>query len=323
MTHTNAWAEYCKNLSSSIVEACANTPVSAGPSALSKALSAVLPDWHFRYVLCRGGWYRLGGLITKTGARYSNNLEQWAETELDARDGDFTRLADDFEQEGLIATRLVGRTHYLVAPAGKGSSNFLQLEIEDLQETQSHALFANGEVPSSLEELVDPDHASNGNPIGQPHYVFRRVSHVGTFLDRIRAQVAEPAPIHRMLEDWSASSAGVASEYYNHWILLMREHQDRYQQPIFRAQPIPANDSQPPEFSLPNNTKELPLRDALLAFDRAVGYPMAWFFQMLTTKAVPHWVAQTVVEDALGGFAYLPEKDVEIVRHWLHKPYSV
>ena len=44
---------------------------------------------------------------------------------------------------------------------------------------------------------------------------------------------------------------------------------------------------------------------------------------MLTTKAVPHWVAQTVVEDALAGFAYLPQRDVEIVRAWLHRPYSM
>jgi hypothetical protein len=39
--------------------------------------------------------------------------------------------------------------------------------------------------------------------------------------------------------------------------------------------------------------------------------------------AVPHWVAQTVIEDALNGFAYLPQRDMEVVRHWLHQPYAV
>ena len=34
-------------------------------------------------------------------------------------------------------------------------------------------------------------------------------------------------------------------------------------------------------------------------------------------------VAQTAVEDALAGFAYLPQKDVDIVRSWLHRPYAV
>jgi len=50
---------------------------------------------------------------------------------------------------------------------------------------------------------------------------------------------------------------------------------------------------------------------------------MAWYFHMLTSKAVPHWVAQSVVEDALAGFAYLPQRDVDVVRGWLHRPYSV
>ena len=50
---------------------------------------------------------------------------------------------------------------------------------------------------------------------------------------------------------------------------------------------------------------------------------MAWYFHMLTTKSVPYWVAQSAVEDALGGFAYLPQKDVDTIRHWLHHPYTV
>jgi len=30
-----------------------------------------------------------------------------------------------------------------------------------------------------------------------------------------------------------------------------------------------------------------------------------------------------VVEDSLGGLAYLPQKDVEVIRSWLHRPYAV
>jgi hypothetical protein len=50
---------------------------------------------------------------------------------------------------------------------------------------------------------------------------------------------------------------------------------------------------------------------------------MAWYFHMLTSKAVPHWVAQAVIEDALDGYAYLPPRDLEVVRHWLHAPYTL
>jgi hypothetical protein len=322
MSQINAWAEYCKSLSTPITKVCEQASVASVPAALTKALHDQLPDWHFRHVLCRGGWYRLGGIVKSDGTRFISDLEQWAEKELETRDGDFIRLSDDFAQQDLWATRLVGRTHYLVAPAGEGTENFLQLEIEDLQEVKSHLLFDGEKIPTSLEELVAPDHAQTGQPVSLAHYVRRRISHVGTFLNRMLAQSAEPAPIHRMLADWKNSSAGIASEYYNHWIVLMREHQDRYQQSIFRAQTFPVLSGDPPEFNLAKDTRELALRDALVVFDRAVGYPMAWYFHMFTTKAVPHWVAQTVVEDALSGFAYLPEKDIEVVRNWLHRPYS-
>ena len=146
---------------------------------------------------------------------------------------------------------------------------------------------------------------------------------MGAFLDRMLAQKPEPAPIHRMLEDWSKSSAGHASSYSNHWIIATSEHLDRYHQPVFRAQPIATLAGEPPEFEAENGSSGLKLNEALTHFDRAAGYPMAWYFHMLTTKAVPHWVAQTVVEDALGGLAYLPQRDVDVVRHWLHRPYSL
>ena len=51
--------------------------------------------------------------------------------------------------------------------------------------------------------------------------------------------------------------------------------------------------------------------------------PLAWYFFIPSTKSVPHWVAQTVIEDALAGFAYLPQRDVDVVRSWLHRPYSI
>lgn len=322
MKQDQGWTEYCKSLSPAIVETCAKTPVSAGPAALVKALSNALPEWKFRHALGRGGWYRLGGIVDAAGQRVSDSLESWVENAIDERDGDIARLIDDFAGQQLYATRLVGQTHYLVASAGEGCDDFLQLEIEDLQEMRVHQLFVN--EPTTLEELVDP---RGGNdtpiPVGLPFYAFRRIQHVGNFLKRMLAQKPEPASIHRMVEDWSKSSAGSASNYYNHWVIATREHLDRYHQPVFRAQPIATLAGEPPEFEASAGTSGLSLQEALTRFDREMGYPLAWYFHMLSTKAVPHWVAQTVVEDALAGFAYLPQRDVDVVRGWLHRPYSV
>ena len=322
MKETQGWSEYCKSLAPGIVETCAKVAVSSGPGALVKALSAALPEWKFRHAMSRGGWYRLGGVLDGNGQRISDNLERWVEDALDERDGDFHQLIDDFADQTLYATRLVGQTHYLVASASDDTDGFLQLEIEDLQEMRVHQLFLN--EPGSLEELVDPrGGADKPQPIGLPFYNFRRIQHIGAFLKRMLEQKPEPAPIHRMLDDWGKCSAASTSPYYGHWVIATREHLDRYHQPVFRAQPIATLAGEPPEFDCPSDTSGLKLQAALTHFDREAGYPMAWYFHMLTTKAVPHWVAQTVVEDSLAGFAYLPQRDVDVVRRWLHRPYAV
>lgn len=322
MKDTLAWQEYCKNLAPSIQECCSRTPVSGGPAALVKQLDQELPEWQFRHRFNRGGWYRLGGVVDAAGQGVADNLETWAETALEARDGDLGQLLDDLEATPLYATRLVGSTHYLVAPAGENPADFLQLEIEELQEVRSHRL-GEGD-PASLNELVDPAALPpRPHPLGLPVYRFRRLLHVGATLQRMAAQSPEPPPIQRLLNDWNHSSAGHTTALNNHWVIALREYLDRYQQTQYRAQPIAILSGKPPAFDVSQGTNELKLQAALQAFDREVGYPLAWFFHMLTTKAVPHWVAQTVVEDALAGFAYLPQRDVEVVRNWLHRPYAV
>lgn len=324
MNAVSSWTERAKTIEPAIVEVCTLVPVSAGPGALAKELSKHVPDLQFRRILCRGGWYRLGGVLTPDGTRVSEDLEGWAEMALDSCDGDFDILREEYGDKGLIATRRVGRTHYFIAQTGDKPGDFLQLEIEDLQETHSHKLFDQSPAPSQLEELVDPELGHHhGQPVGLPYYSFRRLTHIGDLLARMRQQQPEALPIHRFAEDWGKSSAGHATALGNQWVIAVREHLDRFRQTIIRAQPVPAIDGEPPSFTAKEGTRELALHDALVAFDRAAGYPFAWYFHMLVTKAVPHWVARVVVEDAMAGFAYLPRRDEEIVRQWLHVPYAL
>ena len=86
-------------------------------------------------------------------------------------------------------------------------------------------------------------------------------------------------------------------DFSNHWVMSTREHMDRFAQPVLHARPIAAHMGEPPEFEADPGTNGVALAGALTRFDRAAGYPMAWFFHMLATHAVPYWVAQTVVED--------------------------
>jgi hypothetical protein len=311
-------------LSDAIAERCLRVPVSAGPAALAAEIAAAAPDLSFRQVLERGGWYRLGGVVDAQGERIAGDIERWAESELARCGDDIQALAEDCAERGLRATRLNGKTHYWIAQTGNGAADFVQVEIEELQETVGGPLCDGEELPSSIEELIDGPSGGQGKPapLGVPFYALRRVTDMAEFVGRMRAQKVDPQPVHRFLAAWEASSAGHGASFSNHWVLAVREHLDRYRQPILAATPVAAIVGSPPRFETAFGARGLALSEALQRFDRQAGYPMAWFFHMLTTKAVPHALAGMVVEDMQSGFAYLPERDLNVVKDWLHRPYG-
>jgi len=306
-----------------VAEMCVCVPVSSGASGLAKELARIMPHLGFRDVLTRGGWYRLGGVVNEAGNHLADDLALWVEAEFSARGDDFHALLDAYAGKKLTATRLVGKTHYLVAPNGPNASDFLQIEIEELQEVVSHHLFSDDE-PGSVEELIDPprNQLLPAVPLGVPFYALRRITDVAEFLKRIAAQKPEPQIVHRFFDAWQSCSAGNATHFSNHWVVAVREHLDRYRQPILQATPVAALNGLPPKFESVYGAKGLALYEALQRFDRQAGYPMAWFFHMLTTKTVPHAVASAVIDDVQSGFSYLPERDVKVIKDWLHRPYA-
>jgi hypothetical protein len=318
------WPGQCRALAEPVALACAASPVGAGPAVLARELAARLPQWSFREVLCRGGWYRIGGVVEASGERIAQSAEEWAAEALSQRDGDLAALWEDFAGSGLRMTRHSGRTHFLVAPAGEAPGDFLQLEIEELQEVVGEPLFAGAEPPASLEQLVDPRaHGGARTPLGQPWYALRRLVHVGELLARARGPKAGRSGADRFLEDWAASSAQRATLLCNHWVVAIREHLDRYRQKIVQARPLPALQGDPAPLAACEGTRGLALQEAMSAFDRRLGHPFAWYFHMLGTRAVPFWVARQIAEDAREGYAYLPERDLAVLRRWLHDPYAL
>jgi len=306
-----------------VAEMCVSVPVSAGAAGLAKELARLSPQLFFRDVLSRGGWYRLGSVVDAQGDRVADDLVRWLEAELAERGDDLHALVDDYGKSGLRATRLTGKTHYLVASTGSLADEFLQIEIEELQEVVSHELFT-GEVPGGLEELAAPLRAGSGKApaLGTPFYVLRRITDVADFLRRMAQQKPEAQNVQRFFDSWQSSSAGSATSFSNHWVLAVREYLDRFRQPILQATPVAAVNGLPTKFDSVYGARGLALYEALQRFDRAMGYPMAWFFHMLTTKVVPYAVANAVVDDVQSGFSYLPERDVKVIKDWLHRPYG-
>lgn len=314
-------------LSRQIAELCVRIPATAGPAVLARELAAIAPQLAFRQTLARGGWYRLGGVVDAGGAHVADDLEIWAERELAAHGDDLGALCDAHADSGLRATRLTGRTHYFVAASGAAAADFVQLEIEELQEIVCHSLFEGDHLPSSIEELIDPRGTtsaggSDARPLGAPFLTLRRLTPITGFLARMRAQKPEPQAIHRFVADWEASSAGAATQFSSHWVLAVREHLDRYRQALLQATPVAALNGTLPKFAAAFGIQGLALHDALVRYDKAAGYPMAWFFHMLTTKGAPHALASTVIDDMQTGFHYLPERDAAVVKAWLYRPYG-
>jgi len=312
------------DLARGVAELCVRIPAAAGAAVLARELASIAPDLAFREVLGRGGWYRLGGVVDAAGHHVADDLAKWAEAELAARDDDIGVLCDDYADSGLAATRLTGRTHYLVAATGPAASDFLQLEIEELQEMVCHVLFDADAPPASIEELVDPRGAESpcAVPLGLPFLALRRLTPVADFLARMRAQRPEAQSIHRFIDAWERSSAGAATRFSNHWVLGVREHVDRYHQNILHATPVAAVNGAAPRFDGTFGVQGLSLHNALLRYDKAVGYPMAWFFNMITTRSVPHALSSAVIDDTQAGFHYLPDRDAQVVKEWLYRPYG-
>ena len=115
-----------------LTELCVRLPTSVGSAGLARELSAALsplaPELAFRDVLTRGGWFRLGGVIDAAGQHVAEDMTRWGEDELAKCGDDLYALYDRYAGQGFRATRLIGRTHYLVAATGAPAADFLQEE---------------------------------------------------------------------------------------------------------------------------------------------------------------------------------------------------
>jgi hypothetical protein len=301
------------------------TPPRPHHSALLAAASRLVPSCDFRYALTRGGWYRLGGVIRPDGTRLADDLESWAESELDVCDGDMEALLDRHADDGLLATRLSGLTHYFVAPFGPEAADFIQLEIEELQELLDRQLIDPEHPPTDLPELTDPltPKAVEPHPVGRPRYHFRRITDMRRAVARQAAPIGGLSPLARFMAEWEHSSAGTRSHFCEHWIVAVREHQDRYRNTVMSASPISLHARKLKSFHWQPESRGAELSKQILAFDRAAGYPSAWYFHMVAGALAPRDVAFGIAQDLEAGLRYLPDGDIGLLEGWLGSPYSV
>lgn len=301
-----------------VAEICQSVDVSDGIGPLVNAIQALLPDLSVRHAMTRGGWHRLGGVVDLDGNRIAHHITEWAEAE---SGGDIDELMFKLSELRYFATRLNGQTHYLVAQTGPLASDFIQIEIEQLQEVLDRCITDPDWFPDSIADFVDPIDFPRlePEPVGAPRLAFRRLVKVA---ELIASKDSGPR-LRRFLDDWDRSSAVESEGFCHHWVLALREYQDRDGDGHLSAKPVPVLASQVPVLPDAEVARGAGLANQIHGFDREVGYPFAWYFHMLTNRKVSHKLAEAVHADLMGAYAYLPARDLRVLRDWYQEPYGM
>ncbi len=293
-------------------------------NALVEIANRIRPGCTFRPALDRGGWYRPGGVIAADGERIADSVEAWAKAELKIA-GDMQELIERYADRGLLVTRHTGRTHYFVAPYGPAPADFLQLEVEELQEVLDRKLIDADAAPEDMQELLEPLSASeiDAQAVGAPVYRFRRLIDVRQAIAKVSLTEGREAPLPRLLAEWTHSSAASRGHFSDHWIVALREHQDRYRNAILSASLVSRHARVVKQFHWDVELSGVEMSLQLQAFDRAAGYISAWYFHLIASTFIPSKIAYAVMHDLDAGFNYLPETEVALVKSWVAAPYSV
>jgi hypothetical protein len=105
--------------------------------------------------------------------------------------------------------------------------------------------------------------------------------------------------------------------------VALREHLDRYRNPVLTASLVSRHARVLKPFHWNVELSGVEMGAQLQAFDRAAGYPSAWYFHLVAGTITPPKVAYAVVHDLEAGFSYLPETEAVLIKSWAEAPYSV
>ncbi len=292
-------------------------------SALLEIANRIRPGCEFRYALNRGGWYRSGGVMTADGQRLADSVAGWVKSQ-DCAD-DIAELVERFADSGMLVTRYTGRTHYFVAAYGAAPADFLQLEVEELQEVLDRKLIDAQHPPEDIQELIEPVMPAllDGQPVGAPYYRFTRLLDVRKTVAGAGTGNSRSAGLKRMLLEWTHSSAALRGHFSDHWIVALREHLDRYRNSVTSVSLVSCHARELKPFQWNIDLSGVEMSAQLQAFDRAAGYPSAWYFHLVTGTITPPKIAYAIVHDLDQGYRYLPDSEIALVRDWVSSPYSV
>lgn len=311
-----------KNVQQQLIETIERAAPRPHHSALLLGLEKVLPECPFRYVLSKSGWHRSGGVLNAKGEHLSDDLESWAAEELSKYDN-FELLVDQYIGKGLLATRHMGRTLYFTAAYGNAPEDFLQLEVEELQEIQDRELFLEEQLPTDYQELVEPINRVKveSHAVSSPKYRFVRIVNIREVVEQQDAHCDGVSPLSRFMSDWSESRAADYGHFSEHWLIANLERYSPDGSTPFTASPmsVDARTLRPFQWNLTKSGVEL--AEQIHNYDRAAGYPGAWYFQFVGSKLVSETLIQSLQQDLDNGFYYLGDKEINLLQKLIANPY--
>lgn len=309
-----------------IANTCAGTPVDENHSLLLQKMSRIYPKLSFKHVLTRAGWYRSGGVISSSGERVCSNLREWIKNEFS---DDLDQLIEQHLNSGYIVTSMLGKTHYFVAQTGNAADEFVQLEVEELLEVKERELFYEESLPLDIEDVIEPAELEKleTTAVGMPFYVFRRITPVASFIslmsERMTDRSSQITSVQRFMHDWDRSSSKEDEPFCHHWVFSMREYTDAYGEPVMQAKPVSTFTGSSLFEGFNDSLHGSKLASLVHSFDHRIGYPMAWYFFMLSHPEVPHKIAESINKDLIGAYDYLAAKDLKILKDWSNDPYGI
>jgi hypothetical protein len=308
-----------------LISAIESTPPRPHHHAMLAAAGEVLPNCTFHHVLSKGGWHRVGGVLSVDGTHLSTDLEEWVNSELAKYGDDFEQFVASYTYAGLLLTRHAGRTHYFVAPYGPAPGDFLQLEVEELQELRDRPLIDPLRPPQDRTSMLEPigPVKVDAHPVGSPHYRFARLLDIGKLLAREDTSSVDVSPLGRFLSDWSQSRAAEHEQFCEHWLIANLERYEPNATGMFSASLMSVHARTLAPFQWDISKIGVELGNQLRDFDRAAGYPGAWYFHFVASKLVPANLPAVLQRDLKNGYEYLAGKDLRLLEQLLAEPYHI
>lgn len=303
---------------------CKETLAGSGDEALLARLQQAYPEYPLRIARKGHEWYRLGGIIKPDGTRVAPDINEWAERTFIECGQNFNTLLDHCETERFLVTQHSGVSLYLVAETGPNAEDFVQIEVDRTQEFAHRYLIDDAQLPEDLEELIDPMDPVNVEPfaIGPPRYTYRRKTDVALFMQELGRHRADRHPAQRFMDDWNRSSAGAEKRFCEPWSLRLFQHIGRHGEQIMNVEIVRNPLGDVPRLESAEGRKGKALATLIGRFDSQAGYPFAWYFHMLKGLVSPH-VGEAVSRDLANDYAYLPVRDVAVVKDWAGSPYCL